>query len=63
MEVIVIQTEMGNVCIQFQNMEDYHNRKEKSSRNPGVCLMCKAFDDSHHSMKIPINSETTKGMT
>eukprot|EP00972_Heterocapsa_arctica_P071327 10536035-Heterocapsa_arctica.AAC.1 len=43
-------------------MEEYHN-KENSCRNPGGCLMCKAFGDSHQSLKIPINSETTKGMT
>eukprot|EP00972_Heterocapsa_arctica_P069403 10255387-Heterocapsa_arctica.AAC.1 len=38
MVVIVLQTEMGNVCIQFQNVDDYHNRQEKTCTNPGGCL-------------------------
>eukprot|EP00972_Heterocapsa_arctica_P102655 15130299-Heterocapsa_arctica.AAC.1 len=63
MEVIVIQTEMGNVCIKFQNVEDYHSRKERACRNPGGCLMCKALDDSQKSQTIAINTETTIGMT
>eukprot|EP00972_Heterocapsa_arctica_P031979 4711443-Heterocapsa_arctica.AAC.1 len=63
MEVIVLQTEMGNVCVQFQNVDDYRNRKEKTCENPGGCLMCKVFDDSRKSLKIPINCETTIGMT
>eukprot|EP00972_Heterocapsa_arctica_P104296 15374400-Heterocapsa_arctica.AAC.1 len=28
MEVIVAQMEMGNICIKFQNVDDYHRRKE-----------------------------------
>eukprot|EP00972_Heterocapsa_arctica_P082179 12113802-Heterocapsa_arctica.AAC.1 len=63
MAVIVLQTEMGKVCLRFQNVQDYHIRKEKACENPQGCLMCKAFDDTYQIQKLPITSETTIGMT
>eukprot|EP00972_Heterocapsa_arctica_P035810 5267121-Heterocapsa_arctica.AAC.1 len=63
MAVIVVQSEMGKVCVRFQNVPDYHNRKEKACKNPQGCLMCKAFDDTHQSQKLPITNETAIGMT
>eukprot|EP00972_Heterocapsa_arctica_P002063 295047-Heterocapsa_arctica.AAC.1 len=63
MAVIIEQQEMGKVCVQYNNVQDWHNRKEKSCKNAKGCLMCKAFADTHESLKLPINNETTVGMT
>eukprot|EP00972_Heterocapsa_arctica_P115136 16446240-Heterocapsa_arctica.AAC.1 len=61
--VIIIQSEMGKVCVRFQNLPDYHNRKEKACKNARGCLICEAFDGTHASQKLPITNQTTMGMT
>eukprot|EP00972_Heterocapsa_arctica_P094147 13883975-Heterocapsa_arctica.AAC.1 len=38
MAVIIKQSEMGKVCIQYKNVPDYHNRKEKACKNTLGCL-------------------------
>eukprot|EP00972_Heterocapsa_arctica_P015811 2330057-Heterocapsa_arctica.AAC.1 len=38
MAVITVQSEMGNVCVRFQNVPDNHMRKEKAYNNTLGCL-------------------------
>eukprot|EP00972_Heterocapsa_arctica_P074447 10987132-Heterocapsa_arctica.AAC.1 len=63
MDHILMQSEMGEICAQFQNLDDYRARVTNACKSAATCLMCKGFEDTFQMTKTEYTQENTIGMT